>query len=83
MIRYLLDTSCLVSFVTDRNEKQRERMLLRFQEAGQMQAEIHIVPEYGDAVIASSATGLGLPVMTLGADFGRALKKMGITAMVP
>lgn len=137
MISYLLDTNCLISFVTDRNALQQKRMLVRFRDAGKMQAEIHIIPnvidefvyvlqgvyatpadrvaamisglmaepgvvfheeqripdvlaiwpgrikEYGDAIIASSAATLGLPVMTLDAEFARAMKKMGMAVMVP
>ena len=50
MKKIIIDTNCLLSFVTDRNLQQQEKISRLFQEAGQLKALIlchhHVISEF-------------------------------------
>jgi len=136
-VRHIIDTNCLLSFVTDRNPIQNECMAAVFERAAILEEEILVISnvltefmyvqlsvyaqeeslvagmvgdllkhpgvqyhhgffpdsifelwpesfrEFGDAVIASAAKHLELPVYTFDRVFRRQLKRLSIPVDTP
>ncbi|OHD73838.1 MAG: hypothetical protein A2V99_15135 [Spirochaetes bacterium RBG_16_67_19] len=136
-MKHVIDTNCLLSFVTDRNLKQNRRMAAVFERASILEEEVVLVsnvisefvyvqlsvykqkeklvsamiadlvnhpgvqyhhgffpetilslwpgfvPDFGDAVIATAAKTLGIPVYTFDLAFRRCLERIAIPVDAP
>jgi len=64
MKKIIIDTNCLISFVSDRNIEQQEKISNLFREAGRLKKTIlchhHVISEFKATLLRSKLHGFGL-----------------------